>query len=141
LYAAQRLRLECLPNLCVAEHGGEGTSLLDAITGASAVILIDAVCSGARPGTIVRFSANDQPLPPNRTGRSTHAFGVAEAIELARSLGQLPESCTVYGIEGACFDRGVGLTPAVEKAARHLVRRIVRQMRGEHAALLASRLR
>ncbi|MFN8564900.1 MAG: hypothetical protein U0703_25495 [Anaerolineae bacterium] len=43
LYAAQRLRLESLPNLCVAEHDGEGASLLDAIAGEDAVILIDAL--------------------------------------------------------------------------------------------------
>lgn len=141
LYAAQRLRLESLPNLCVAEHDGEGTSLLDAIAGEDAVILIDALRSGARPGTIRQFCVQDQPLPTDSFGRSTHAFGVAEAIELARSLGQLPSSCMVYGIEGACFDWGMGLTPAVEKAARRLTNIIGRQLRDEHAAQLSSQLR
>lgn len=141
LYAAQRLRLESLPNLCVAEHDGEGTSLLDAISSADAVILIDAVSSGAPPGTIVRFDVQDTPLPTGQFGRSTHAFGVAESIELARSLGQLPKRCTVYGIEGACFDWGMGLTPTVEKAARQLVDRIARQLRDERAAQLSAQLR
>jgi hydrogenase maturation protease len=141
LYAAQRLQLESLPNLCVAEHDGEGTSLLDAISGTDAVILIDAVRSGARPGTIVQFCVQDQPLPTEPFGRSSHTFGVAEAIELARSLGQMPESCTVYGIEGACFDWGMGLTPAVEKAARRLSRLIARQLRDDHVAQVSSQLR
>ncbi|MCC6803364.1 MAG: hydrogenase maturation protease [Anaerolineae bacterium] len=140
LYVAQRLRLEALPNLSVAEHDGEGTSLLDALSGADDVILIDALNSGAPPGTVVRFCVQDTPLPTGQFGRSTHAFGVAEAVELARSLGQLPQRCTVYGIEGACFEWGMGLTPAVEKAARRLADEIARQLREEQAAWLSSQL-
>lgn len=141
LYVAQRLRLEALPNLSVAEHGGEGTSLLDALSGADDVILVDALNSGAQPGTIVRFCVHNTPLPTGQFGRSTHAFGVAEAVELARSLGQLPARCTVYGIEGASFEWGMGLTPAVEKAARRLADEIARQLREEQAAWLSSQMR
>lgn len=141
LYAAQRLRLESLPNLCVAEHDGEGTSLLDVIAGLDDVILIDAMNSGAKPGAIMQFDVHETPLPTGQFGRSTHAFGVAEAVELARALGDLPQRCTVYGIEGTCFDWGMGLTPAVEKAARRLAHVITRQLRDDHAAWLSSQLR
>ncbi len=44
---------------------------------------------------------------PARVFRSsTHAFGVGDAIELARALGRLPERVVVYGVEGAAFAAG-----------------------------------
>jgi hydrogenase maturation protease len=48
---------------------------------------------------------------------STHGLGVGEAIELARTLNRMPNSLTVYGIEGGSFRTGVGLSPEVERAA------------------------
>jgi hypothetical protein len=38
--------------------------------------------------------------------RSTHAFGVAETVELARSLGRLPGYLVAYLIEGERFETG-----------------------------------
>ena len=54
---------------------------------------------------------------------STHAFGAAEAIELARVLGRLPRRLIVVGIEGARFDAGVGLSPEVAAAVEDVARR------------------
>ena len=128
LYVAQRLRLENVPGVSVLEHGGEGTALLEALDGADTVILIDAMCSGAAPGKIIQFAPNRQPLPASAFSRSSHAFGVAEAVELGRSLERLPKCLQIYGIEGACFDWGIGLTPVVQRAARRLVPIIVRSL-------------
>jgi hydrogenase maturation protease len=79
--------------------------------------------SGAAPGTIRRFDASAQPLPKDAFRCSTHAFGVARAIELSRALGELPRSLVVYGIEGKNFAAGVGLSPEVERAVGEVVRR------------------
>ena len=101
--------------------GDDGFALLDALAGVEAAILIDAVQSGAAPGTVHRFDAATRPLPPTLLRCSTHALGVAEAVELARALGQLPARLAVYGIEGADFDIGEGLSPPVAAAAAALV--------------------
>lgn len=141
LYVAQRLRLENVTGVCVIEHGGEGTSLLDALDGADTVILIDAICSGAAPGTVARFAPNSQPLPASAFSHSSHSFGVAEAVELGRSLERLPPHLLIYGIEGACFDWGVGLTPVVQRAACQLVPIIVHSLWEYRAAALNDSLR
>ena len=65
---------------------------------------------------MLRFSADDAPLPARGMRSSTHAFGVPEAIELARSLGRLPARVTVIAIEGADFSPGDGLSPRVAAA-------------------------
>jgi hydrogenase maturation protease len=92
--------------------------------GAETVIIIDAVASGAPPGAIHRFDAARRPIPKGAFPCSTHAFGVAEAIELSRALGEFPRCLVVYGIEGKNFATGVGLSPEVEKAACEAVRRV-----------------
>ncbi|MBF0251602.1 MAG: hydrogenase maturation protease, partial [Alphaproteobacteria bacterium] len=68
----------------------------------------------AKPGTVMRFDPTDGELPKNVFRHSSHQFGVAEAIEMARVLGRLPEHIVVYGIEGKSFDLGAGLSDGVE---------------------------
>jgi hydrogenase maturation protease len=97
-------------------HEGECSPLIEMWAGHDEVVLVDAAASGAEPGTVRRFDASTEPLPAATVRSSTHAFGVPEAIELARSLGRLPARVTVYAIEGADFRPGQGLSPAVERA-------------------------
>lgn len=71
-----------------------------------------------------RFDAAAAPLPLHAFGLSTHGLDLAEAIELARVLGQLPPTCVVYAIEGACFEGGASLSPAVAEAVTDVARRL-----------------
>jgi hydrogenase maturation protease len=111
LEAAALLAAE--PGATVHEHDGDGTGLLDLWAGADAVVLIDAIRGGAAPGDLHRLDASDAPLPRPAAHRSSHALGVAEAIELSRALGSLPGRVVVCGVEGASFAAGRGLSPAV----------------------------
>jgi len=120
--AARRLCEAAGAAASLCEATGEGTALIEAWAGAGTVVLIDAVSSGAPPGSIRRIDAGATAVPSEWFRGSTHAFGVAEAIELARTLGRLPDRLIVLGIEGARFDAGIGLSPevaaAVEAAAQ-----------------------
>ena len=108
----------------VLEESGEGTALVEAWQGAVFVIVVDATQSGAAPGTIHRFDACREHLA-GELHRSTHAFGLSGAIELARALHELPEHLVVYGIEGQDFTPGEGLSPAVQKAIPRTAERIL----------------
>ena len=112
LLVARRLREL---HIEAAEHDRDGLSLLDAFSGHDHVILIDAVVTGAPPGSIRYWDAAEAPVVPDPVRGSTHAFGVAEAIQLARALGRMPARIEIYGIEGAQF--GVGAAPTLEVAA------------------------
>lgn len=113
---AEKLRAKALPTLRVLEREGDLSSLLDAWTGERAVVLVDATRSGAPAGTVRRFDAAAGALPALFAQGSTHLLGVAEAVELARALGGLPPSLVVFGIEGASFEAGEALSPAVAAA-------------------------
>lgn len=124
LHVAHCLKQQAHDRVHVIEESGDGAALMECWKDADTVILIDAVYSGAKPGTIHRLNAHAQPVPANFFHYSTHAFGVAEAIELARALNQLPSRLVVYGIEGKCFETGVGLSSEVEKAALEVVKTV-----------------
>ncbi|GHD60483.1 peptidase M52 [Thalassobaculum fulvum] len=108
----------------VVEADGEATALLAHMDGAEAAYLVDACASGAEPGTVRRFDAAAAPLPQAAFGLSTHGFGLAEAIELARALRQLPARCVVYAIEGAGFETGAPLSDAVAEAIPQVQERL-----------------
>ena len=129
LIVARALKAKCLPNCVILEQSGEGARLIEAWQGFQSVVLIDTVASRAKAGTMYCFDAQAQPIPISVFARSTHAFGVAEAIELARVLNQLPPSLTVYGIEGKCFTAGAGLSPSVARAAKKVAGQIERETR------------
>jgi hydrogenase maturation protease len=49
---------------------------------------------------------------------------VAEAVEMARTLGELPKHVVLYGIEGESFETGGEITPAVRAAVPEVARLI-----------------
>ena len=122
LEVARRLREKNICGTTILEHGGEGADLLEVWKGAQEVIVIDAVQSGAAPGTVHRIDAVAEKLPGWVPRGSTHALGVAEAVELARALGELPPRMILYGIEGRNFAAGTELSPEVARASEELAR-------------------
>ncbi|NTV40519.1 MAG: hydrogenase maturation protease [Demequinaceae bacterium] len=88
------------------------TMLVHAWEGCRVAVLIDAVISGAAAGTISvrRAGTRDAPLPTHAfaaVGRGgSHAFGVAGAVELSRTLGTLPEHVAIVGVEVGTIAHG-----------------------------------
>jgi hydrogenase maturation protease len=118
------LKVRELPHTVFVESSGDGAELIGMFSTASMAILIDAVSSGGEPGAIYRFDALKNTTPAQLSFQSTHVFGVAEAIELARVLEQLPSSLIVYAIEGENFSTGVGLSSKAKVAVRKVVERV-----------------
>ena len=91
--------------------------LLDLIGDEDEVVIIDAMRSGRPVGSVVCFEASEEALP-NRSFVSSHAFGLAETLELARALNRLPASLTVFGIEVSEPSIGESVSGEVEAAAQ-----------------------
>ncbi|MGA2622901.1 MAG: hydrogenase maturation protease [Bacteroidota bacterium] len=127
ILTARNIQRRNLSGVQTIEESGEGTSLIDAWKDRDTVIIIDAVSSGTKPGTIHSFDAAVQQVPSKFFNYSTHAFSLAEAIELARVLNRLPGKLFVYGIEGKNFHAGSALSPEVEKAGNEVLTRILRE--------------
>lgn len=113
----------------VIELEGEAGAVIEAMQGAERVWLIDAACSGAPVGTIHRIDCADGVAVPAGPV-SSHGFGVAEAIGLARALGTLPAQCVVYAIEGARFGIGAAVSPEVVEAGEVVAGCVSREIIG-----------
>ena len=127
-YLAERLAGRLPGDVTVAAVPGGAVEILAALQGAGRAVLVDATSSGAPPGTVRRFEAAEGPLPTSFARGSSHGLGVAEAVELARALGQLPPHLVIYGIEGEDFGLGEGLTPAVAEAVERVAEKVVRDL-------------
>lgn len=122
--AARVLRPLLLEDVEVTEADGEMTDLLGRLEQADVAFVIDACLSGAPVGTLHRFDVSKAPLPEGAFTVSSHGLGLHQAIELARALGQLPGRCIVYAIEGASFEAGAPLSPAVAAGAVEAIERV-----------------
>jgi hydrogenase maturation protease len=129
LEGARRLKAAKCRGLQVKEHGGDGAALMEAWQGSDRVILLDATCSGAAPGTLFSFDAVKRPLPSQFQSSSSHSFGLAEAVEMARALNRLPRVLRVLGVEGRDFSAGQGLSPEVESGLQQVVQSILEMCR------------
>ena len=81
--------------------------------------------SHEKAGKVHYLQAAADHIPSDFFKYSSHAFSLAEAVEMARVLDQLPSQLTVYGIEGNDFDHGEGLSPAVLIAIEPLLDRVI----------------
>jgi hydrogenase maturation protease len=130
LEVARRLRLTHPPGVEFYEEEGEPATLIERWSDADEALIVDAVDSGALPGTVHRFEPIEEPLPVEFFRPSTHAMGLAEAVELGRELNRLPRRLTVYGIEGESFETGEGLTPVVQHVVSKLVMDLYAELSG-----------
>lgn len=125
---ADRVRSRVPHTVRIIDHSGEGASLLATWRPADTVILIDAAHSGGNAGTMYEFDAHSHAMPAGFFNYSTHAFSVAEAIELARVLDRMPAQLLVFAIEGQDFAAGHALSPAVAAAVEVVADRIVARL-------------
>jgi hydrogenase maturation protease len=100
----------------VSEVMGDGFALMEAWAGCSTAVIVDAVVSGAAPGTVHRFDGRRLPGQEEMRLVSTHGIGLREALATAAPLGRLPSEIVVIGIEGQIFDPGAGLSREVSEA-------------------------
>lgn len=99
----------------VFELDGEPARVVEAWDGATLAVVIDAVRTGAPAGTLHRIDPVTRPLPAT-ADQSSHALGPADAYELGRALGRLPERLVLIGIEAADTKTGQGFSPDVSAA-------------------------
>jgi len=126
---ARRLAARKPCGLDVCESDGEGAALLASWEGADRVILVDACRGSGHPGRIRAVDVDDAESLARLQTVSTHSFGVAAAVGLARALGRLPSDLVIYAIEGRDFQVGRGLTPEVDRAADAVVALVVHRCR------------
>ena len=145
---ARHVATLAVPHVRVVEHE-DPTDLLDAWEGHDTVVLVDAVSSGAVPGTLHVLDAGAAGVVVGgaawrATGRGgTHGWGIGEVVALARALGRLPQRLVILGVEAEQFDHGAPLSAPVRDAVPQAAAAVLSALapgpwvhsRGERAAM------
>ena len=115
-------------DLTVTELHTGGIRLMEAMAGFKRAVVVDAMLSGAPPGTLREFDPSGFVTTKNTF--SSHDTDFATAYELGRMTGvPLPEQVAFWGIEAREFDLfGERFTDEVAAAVPGAVDRIVAQL-------------
>ena len=110
---------------------GEPLDLLGRWDGADLAVVVDAVRSGAPPGTVSVVEVGpDGAAAEAAPGTSTHGIGLVGTYRLARATGSAPRRLVLVCVEGADFGDGCGLSPAVATAVPEAARAVIELVRG-----------
>jgi hydrogenase maturation protease len=104
-------------DVTIVVRSGNMLSLIEDWANFDALVCVDAAAPMGAPGCIHRIDLAVGELPQNISTTSSHGFGIADAIGLARTLHLAPRDIVVYAIEGYCFNGGAPMTPEVMAAA------------------------
>lgn len=125
------LHARCDIRLCP----GDLTTLVDWARDYPHVLVIDALAPGAPPSSsdaapppaCLRIDALRQPLPAPAP-RSTHAFGLTQAIALLAALDRLPQTLWLYAVPTLRCDHGPELSPALAAALPQIAAAVARDL-------------
>ncbi len=121
VHALRRLERDPrVPDDVVFIDGGTlGIELLAQLKGATRLLLLDAVDTGERAGTVVRMTARD--LAGLKGGASVHQIGVADLLAVLPLISAGPKETVLLGVQVVSTDWGTELTPPIEAALDLLV--------------------
>jgi hydrogenase maturation protease len=93
--------------------------LLSDIRDSDLVIIIDAVSSGAEPGTVFRFSFDESEMM-SLPAHNCHSLGLPMLLTAVHLQGRFPEAL-VFGIESGCIEvKDAQLSPPVACSAERV---------------------
>lgn len=135
---AERLRARLarhpVPRVRVFDCGTAGIEVMFAARGSDALVIVDASRTGAPPGAIHEVPGEELSRVPEPS-YSLHDFRWDNALFAGRKIfgDAFPREVTVWLIEAASVDLGIGLSPAVSAAADVVYERVLAQI-AAHAA-------
>ncbi len=127
--AHELMKMKLPPEVSVIEGGTDGFGLLNIITEADRLIVIDAIRGGAPPGAIYRFNIHDLKNCPKGFKSSIHQIGILEVLHLSELIGKTPLT-TIIGIEPKSLEMGMELSPEIRAKIPRLIEIILNELKG-----------
>jgi hydrogenase maturation protease len=122
------MKMDLPPEVSVVEGGTDGFRLLNVITEADRLIVIDSVKGGAEPGSIYRFDINEVRNCPPGFMTSVHQIGILEVINLSELIGKKPHT-TVIGVEPKSFEMSLELSPEIKAKIPRIIELILDELK------------
>lgn len=127
LLSENRERYNLSPDTDLVDGGTDGLGLIEYLKNYKKVIIIDAVEMKLTPGTIKVFTPVEAVMNINSDALSTHGFGIAELIKLAKELDISPE-LIIVGVQPEDVGYGEKLTAPVSSVRDNLIKLVLNQL-------------
>jgi hydrogenase maturation protease len=125
LTAAHRIAERNLPGVRVVSGISEPAALLEAWSGATRAVVVDAVTGANSAGRIRRWTGPDL---ETSAVVSSHTLGLAQTYALGQALARMPNELVVFTVDVIDTNHGIGLTQAVAAAVPSLVDAIIDEL-------------
>jgi hydrogenase maturation protease len=111
------------------ELGTAGLALLDRVEGYERLILVDAIVTGGKPGTVVELTGEE--VASSAHLGAGHEAGLPTVLELGQKLSKvMPREVIVIAVEAADLDSfSETLTPEVEAVMPDVLERVEELLR------------
>lgn len=137
MYVAQQLAFNYHfhKDVRILDGGTLGMDLLCYLDGVRNLLLIDAVETGREPGTLIRLEGDEVPAFLS-VKVSPHEIGIPDMLFTAKLSGIYPENIVLLGVQPACLEVGLELSPAVAGQVDALVKQALDQLQSWGAGRL-----
>ncbi len=115
------------PAVTVLDGGTLGLDLLPRLEGVEKLLVVDAVETGGEPGTLVRMVGDEIPVALE-TKLSPHQMGLKDLLAVAMLQGFEPREMVLWGVQPACLDLGMELSPEVAGRVDCLVDAVLEEL-------------
>jgi hydrogenase maturation protease len=126
--ATELMKMDLPQEVSVVEGGTDGFGLLNIITEADRLIVIDTVKGGGAPGSIYRFNIDKVQSCPSGFKMSVHQIGILEVVNLSGLIGKTPHT-TVIGIEPKSLDIGMELSPEIKAKIPRIIELVLAELK------------
>ena len=99
-------------NVQVIDGGTSGMEMIEDLSNLDFLIVLDAVKTGAAPGTVVRIAGDEIPVF-FRQKLSPHQIALPDVLASLELLGTLPKEIIVLGVEPISLELGIEMTPTI----------------------------
>ena len=127
----KKIQLDQMDDVELIDAGVCGLDLLNLFEGASRVIIVDAVVSGAKIGSIHRFSGDEIKRAGLSDIFSVHDIGISDVLNIGEHIQSMPD-IVIFGIEIRNMSKlSMELTPSVQNAVADAVELIEDEVAGK----------
>lgn len=133
VHIVQQLSKYDLPdNVEVIDGGTSGLDVLLSEEGSYKLVVIDAIRTGKKPGTVYKTKYLAPRLvrefPVGQSKISLHQFNLLDALTVAEKMGCLPEEIVIIGVEPGEVDLGLGLTEKVTRSVPKVIDQVLEEI-------------
>lgn len=125
---ALRQRFELSSDVEVIDGGTSAMELLDDLSHARLLIVVDAVKAGRPPASIVHLTGDDVPVF-FRSKLSPHQIGLSDVLASLELLGEAPQETIIVGIQPVSLSLGMELSAEVKAILPDVLELVVADLR------------